>query len=144
MKTVTLTLVLSLLSAYVFAQTPVKMGEVPKAVLKSYYSHNSKGAKDSVWSKQILTIYEVTYVEDGTKYQASYFENGDWIKTINEIPMANVPPMVINQLAQLYPGYTATKAFNELNNDGKFYALEIMRDKDKMLIYFTPSGKFFK
>lgn len=132
-------------AATVSAQTPVKTNEVPPAVLKTYYSQNSKGAKDSLWVKEIITVYKVTYIEDGTRYEAQYFSNGDWIKTWNEIPMDNVPTTVINQLGTLYPGYKATKAYNELNNDGKFYVIDIERGgKDNMSIYFTPSGKFFK
>ncbi len=34
------------------AQTIVKQSEVPKQVLKSYHSHNSKGIKDSIWTKK--------------------------------------------------------------------------------------------
>ena len=126
------------------AQTIVKQSEVPKQVLKSYHSHNSKGIKDSIWTKKTITIYHVNYEEDGYKYQAEYFDNGDWIKTVNEIPVTEVPETVKKLALNMYPGYVITKSYNELNNDGKFYALDIEKDKDKMTIYFTPSGKFFK
>jgi hypothetical protein len=139
-------LVLALIgtTATALAQIPVKTNEVPPAVLKTYYSQNSRGAKDSLWVREIITVYKVSYIDDGTRYEAQYFENGDWIKTFNEVPMEHVPMTVINQLSTLYPGYKVVKTFNELNNDGKFYVLDIEKGKDKMSIYFTPSGKFFK
>lgn len=127
-----------------FAQTPVKINEVPQAVLKNYYIQNSKGAKDSAWSKEMVTIYKVNYIDDGKNFEAQYFASGDWIKTITEIPATEVPLVVSNQLKDLYPNYTIAKSYIELNNDGKFYTLDLVRGKDKITIYFLMSGKFVK
>jgi hypothetical protein len=141
-KLLTLTLILT--SVAVWAQTPLKSNEVPAAVLKNYYLQNSKGAKDSVWIKEQVTIYKVNYIDEGQRYEAQYFANGDWIKTYTEIKQTDLPVGVTNQMMTMYPGYSISKSFIELNNDGKFYVLDLVRGKDAISIYFSMSGKFVK
>jgi len=126
------------------AQTTIKSNDVPPAVLKNYYLQNSKGVKDSVWIKEMVTIYKVNYMDEGQRYEAQYFANGDWIKTYTEIKQTDLPMGVTNQMMNYYPGYSIAKAFIELNNDGKFYVLDLVRGKDSISIYFTMSGKFVK
>lgn len=126
------------------AQSTVAKKDVPAAVVKSYLSQNSKGAQDSVWSKETITVYRVHYIDDGKRYESQYFSDGRWIKTFTEITQAELPPNIISQLPDLYPGSSIKRAYIELNNDGKFYALDLMKNKDEITIYFTPGGKFFR
>lgn len=126
------------------AQTTIKSGDVPPAVLKNYYLQNSRGAKDSVWIKEQVTIYKVNYMDEGQRYEAQYFANGDWIKTYTEIKQMDLPMGVTNQMMTMYPGYTISKSYIELNNDGKFYVLDLVRGKDSITIFFTMSSKFVK
>lgn len=136
-----------ILSAFAFqanAQTPVKVNDVPQSVLKNYYLQNSKGVKDSLWTKEMVTIYKVNYIDEGQTYEAQYFENGDWIRTITEIKQTSLPTVITNQLFSLYPDYKIQKSLIELNNDGKFYTLNLTRGKDAITIYFTMSGRFVK
>ncbi len=118
--------------------------EVPTAVMRSYVSQNSRGALDSVWSRTTVTIYKVNYIDEGKRYEAQYFEDGGWIKTYTEIPQAELLPGIIKQISELYPGHKVAKAYVELNNDGKFYTVDLEKGADKITIYFLMSGKFVK
>lgn len=118
--------------------------EVPTAVMRSYVSQNSRGALDSVWSRTTVTIYKVNYIDEGKRYEAQYFEDGGWIKTYTEIPQTELLPGIIKQISELYPGHKVAKAYVELNNDGKFYTVDLEKGADKITIYFLMSGKFVK
>ncbi len=118
--------------------------EIPNAVVKSYLSQNSKGAQDSVWSKETVTIYKVYFVDDGKRYEAQYVEDGKWIKTFTKVSQIDLLPNITGQIIDLYPDHKIAKSYIELNNDGKFYAIDLEKGKDKITVYFTPSGKFFK
>jgi hypothetical protein len=120
--------------------------DVPPQVLKSYMSQNSKGTLDSVWSKQVMSIYKVNYTDEGRKYEAQYLEDGGWVKTFTEITPGELLPAINNQITQLYPTYKVARAFIELNNEGKFYAVDLLNanGKDKLYVYFLMSGKIVK
>lgn len=118
--------------------------EVPTAVMRSYVSQNSRGALDSVWSRTTVTIYKVNYLDEGKRYEAQYFEDGGWIKTFTEIPQVELLPGIVKQISELYPGHKVAKAYIELNNDGKFYTVDLEKGADKITIYFLMSGKFVK
>lgn len=127
-----------------FAQNTLSKNDVPKAVINSYLSQNSNGAKDSMWSKEEITVYKVHYNDNGQRYEANYFSDGRWIKTYTEIEISALPQNLINQVNAIYPNHKILKAYIELNNDGKFYATDLVQGSDKMTIYFTMAGKFVK
>jgi hypothetical protein len=135
---------LAAISFHASAQTPIKVNDVPQPVLKNYYLQNSKGVKDSLWTKELVSIYKVNYIDEGQTYEAQYFENGEWIRTFTEIKQTSLPTIITNQLFNLYPDYRILKSLIELNNDGKFYTLSLVRGKDAITIYFTMSGRFVK
>jgi hypothetical protein len=130
-------------SSVAFAQS-INKRDVPADVLKSYLSQNSKGALDSSWSKQTITVYKVNYMDDGMKYEAQYFEDGSWIKTITSIPVAELTPAITNQINTMYSGRKVNNAAIELNPEGRFYTVEIGQGAEKMTLYFLSSGKFVK
>lgn len=134
------------ISLTVFSQNTLQKKDVPKAVLDAYFSQTSTGTSDSIWSKENITVYKVNYKDnsDGTAYEAQYLSDGRWIKTISQIELSALPAGVVAKANAMYPKAKTGKAHIELNNDGKFYALDIMQDKSEMTIYFTMSGKFVK
>jgi hypothetical protein len=144
MKQLNLFFIFSVLSVSVFAQMNVAKKDVPSAVVKSYLSQNSKGATDSIWTKETTTIYKVHFVDEGEHYEAHYFADGRWIKTYREIDQLSIPISVTNRAKEMYTDHKIIKAYIELNNDGKFYALDLLKGNDKLTVYFTMGGKFVK
>ncbi len=136
-------LALILASTAIYAQQ-VSRNDLPPAVLRSYLSQNSKGALDSVWSKNIVTIYKVNYIDEGMRYEAQYFEDGRWIKTFTEIPQTDLLKGITNQIIDLYPGHRIKRVTIELNNDGKFYSVDLIKGNDKITLYFLTSGQMVK
>ena len=130
-------------SLIVSAQSIAKK-EVPPAVMRSYLAQNSRGALDSMWTRTTVTIYKVHFMDDGKRYEAQYFEDGSWIKTFTEIAQSDLLPGIITQVNQTYPSFKIERAAIELNNDGKFYAIDLIKGNDKLTIYFLMSGKFVK
>jgi len=144
MKQALFTLSLFLISCAAFAQAPIQKKDVPAEVIKSYLSQNSKGAQDSVWTKETVTIYKVYYMDGGKRYESHYFGDGKWIKTFTEMPTADLLPAITRQVGELYPGHAILKSYIELNNDGKFYAVDLKKNNDEITIYFYTNGKFAK
>lgn len=144
MKQVFFTLSFLFITCAAFAQTPVAKKDVPAEVIKSYLSQNSKGAHDSVWTIETVATYKVHYNDGGKHYESQYFADGRWIKTFTELNQADLMPAIILKANELYPGNTIKKSYVELNNDGKFYVLDIVKDKQEMTIYFYTNGKFAK
>lgn len=135
---------LSLFTIAGFAQNNISKNDVPKAVVNSYLSQNSKGTTDTIWSTETITVYKVHYLDNGQIYEASYFADGRWNKTFTEIEVSTLPAAVVKQVNLIYPNHKIVKACYELNNDGVFYATDLVQGKDMMTVYFTTSGKFVK
>ncbi len=144
MKKLLFVFCLSLVAAFNGYAQQISKKDVPAPIIKSYLSQNSKGVQDSVWSKEVIAIYKVNYMDDGKPYEAQYFEDGRWIKTFTEITQSELHPAIAAQLTQHYPNYKIEKSFIELNNDGKFYAVDLARGKDKLYVYFQMSGKMVR
>jgi hypothetical protein len=131
-----------LLAGTVFSQNNIPKKDVPPEVIRSYVSQNSTGAQDSVWSKETVTVYKVRYSDSGKSYEAQYFGDGKWIRTFTEINTSDLMPAITRQVGELYPGYRIARSCIELNNDGKFYAVDLQKNKDEITVYFYTSGKF--
>jgi hypothetical protein len=143
MNKIVASFLLFLATGSLYAQQVGKQ-DVPPAVLRSYISQNSRGALDSAWSKSIVTIYKVNYVDEGKRYEAQYFEDGKWIKTFTEIPQTDLMKGVTNQIIDLYPNHRIIRVTIELNNDGKFYAVDLAKGNDRITVYFLMSGLLVK
>ncbi|MEI6508233.1 MAG: PepSY-like domain-containing protein [Bacteroidota bacterium] len=123
------------------AQNVVSRNEVPKVVVDAYLSQNSSGATDSNWTKEFITIYKVHYIDNGKHYEAQYFSDGKWIRTQSAIDKSELPMLIINRIKEKYPNGKIITSHIELNNDGKFYAVDIFYGNEKTTSYFTMSGK---
>lgn len=139
-----LAMIFSASTTILAAQTPVKKSEVPDAVVKSYLSQNSNGAKDSVWEKEIITIYKVKHTSENRIYESQYSSDGKWIKTFTMINQDEIPVLVMNQLKTSYPEFTIERSMIELSNNGKMYAIELRKGKDVVLEYFLMNGKVYR
>jgi hypothetical protein len=126
------------------AQQPVKVKEVPEAVKKSYISQNSTGAKDTLWEKQMITIYKVKFMDGNQQYEAQYYEDGKWIKTFTQIAISELPLLAINQLKTTYPEFTITSATIELSEKGRLYAVELKKGKSTIIEYFYSNGSLYR
>lgn len=144
MNKITLAIVLCTSATALFAQTPVKKNEVPEAVIKSYVSQNSNGVKDTVWEKEIITLYKVKHVSDNRLYESQYTSDGKWLKTYTVINQEELPVLVMNQLKTTYPEFTIQRCMIELSNNGKLYAIELRKGKDSVMEYFLMSGKAYR
>jgi hypothetical protein len=60
------------------------------------------------------------------------------------MPISDLMPNITRKVTELYPGHSIVKSYVELNNDGKFYAVDLKKDKDEMTIYFYTDGRFAK
>lgn len=126
------------------AQTAVKKSDVPDPVVKAYLSQNSNGGNDTIWEKEIVTIYKVKHREGNRQYESQYHSDGSWIKTYTVIGTDELPVLVVNQLRTSYPEYTISKATIELSGNGKLYAVELRKGKDVIMEYFLMNGKLYR
>ena len=103
-------ILLSFITATGFAQNTISRNEVPKPVIQSYISQNSNGITDSIWSKEVISIYKVQYNDNGQRYEANYFSDGRWIKTYTEIELSALPINIVKQVNIIYPNHKIVKA----------------------------------
>ncbi|MCU0423732.1 MAG: PepSY-like domain-containing protein [Bacteroidia bacterium] len=144
MKYITLLILSFIVGGQLQAQQPVKVKEVPEAVKKSYISQNSTGAKDTLWEKQMITIYKVKFMDGNQQYEAQYYEDGKWIKTFTQIAISELPLLAINQLKTTYPEFTITSATIELSEKGRLYAVELKKGKSTIIEYFYSNGSLYR
>lgn len=144
MKYITLLILSLIVGGQLQAQQPVKVKEVPEAVKKSYISQNSTGAKDTLWEKQMITIYKVKFMDGNQQYEAQYYEDGKWIKTFTQIAISELPLLAINQLKTTYPEFTITSATIELSEKGRLYAVELKKGKSTIIEYFYSNGSLYR
>lgn len=139
-----LTLILSAASTAVFAQVQVKKNEVPEAVVKAYLNQNSKGAQDTTWEKEVISIYKVKFMDENRQYESQYSSDGQWIKTHTKISQDELPMLAMNHLKATYPEFAIKQCSIVLNNNGKLYVVELQKGKNTITEQFLMSGKVFR
>lgn len=126
------------------AQTPVKKSEVPPPVIKAYLSQNSQGSNDTIWEKEVISIYKVKFVDAGKTYISEFYSDGSWIKTYTVISADELPMLAMNHIKAEYPAYAIQRCLIELNNNGKLYVVEMSQGKGTIREQFYMSGKLFR
>jgi len=144
MKKLNLLILLLAASPLAFAQTKLTQNQVPKAVHQSYLSQNAEGKKNPSWSKDKNGVYKVTFKDECKLWESQYKANGSWVKTYTTIGYNEVLPNIKSQVTKLYPDAKVKSSRIELNNEGKFYIVELTDKKQVKSIWFTPSGKLYK
>lgn len=144
MNKILLTLILSAASTALFAQIKVKKSEVPDAVVKAYLTQNSNGTKDTLWEKEVISIYKVKFMEDNRVYESQYSSDGQWIKTYTTITQDELPMLAMNHLRTTYPEFSIKQCTIVLNNNGKLYMVDLQKGNNVITEQFLMSGKVFR
>ncbi|MBW7844448.1 MAG: hypothetical protein H3C45_02140 [Bacteroidia bacterium] len=125
-------------------KSTVNKKNIPEAVLKAYSTQNSAGALDTLWETEYIPIYKVKHIENERESIWEYSAKGDWIRTYTNIGIDELPLLVINQIQTSYPGYTIKTAQIELSNNGKMYAIILVKNAQEITKYFLMSGKLYR
>jgi hypothetical protein len=116
----------------------------PPDQVKKSFEMNYSTIKNPNWEKQEIVVYKATYMDNGVAYETYYTSEGQWLRTYNAIRETELPVQITNQLTTIYKAFQIARTGMELNNEGKFYLVQLENGKDRMTLYFNMSGKLVK
>lgn len=135
-------ILMALISLSAFGQE-LKESEVPKEVRECFRAkYPDVYVYEWEWKRKKM-IYEAEFIMKGSKYEATFTKEGEWIKTERDIKKADLPQKVWDGLSQTE--YAAWKVDDiEEHSTPKYelvYEIEVKSKKRKVLLYFLPNGK---
>ena len=113
------------------------------AAIKTAFAAKFPTANTIKWQKESATEYEANFVVEGVEMSANFAEDGTWLETEKEIPLAELPQSVKDDLAIRYKGCVIKEAtFIETAKKGNIFEAEIVFNKKKMEAMYDAAGKF--
>lgn len=86
--------------SFSFAQKKVKAGKVPQEVMKNY-NLKFPSVKKVIWRKYDV-LYEAQVFIGKKVYFATFEGTGNWVETMNEIKVSEIPAEVIAAIKELF------------------------------------------
>jgi len=141
MKNMILFVAFTMLTAPIFAQDhEVQNDDIPAAV-KQAFQNKYPGKAVIKWEKSGKNL-EAEFKVDGTKYEAGFDYQGNWIETEYEVKMKDIPQPVKD--AWKKTDYTTWKILStkhvETPNQPNLYQYEVKKGKQTVELQFTPDG----
>ena len=119
----------------------ISTDKVPAAVTKSFKEKfpNVEGAK---WEMEKTGEYEATFKMNKEEASANFDKDGKWMETEMEIEVSNLPAAVQQTVAKQFADYKIKEAEQtETPEKGKFYEVEIQKEKVRMEVSFAADGE---
>lgn len=137
MKTLMMTALFSGLSTML-------LGQNPPSTVKDAFQLKFPNAQSVKWEMEHETEWEAEFKLDGTKYSASFSNEGAWKETEHEVAESSLPSAVKNTLKNEFTGYKIEEA--EMIETPKFsgYELELEKGESTWEVVITADGKVLK
>ncbi len=131
-------LLIGFLATGLFAQK-ISSSQVPSSILKDF-SNKFTEAKKVKWVKE-ENNYEVEFTLNGKGKDVTYDTIGNWVETLSEIPLGELPPTVIDSIKRLFQNCTITGAarIDQISN-AALYEAEIKFNGKKSIATFDSNG----
>lgn len=112
----------------------------PDAV-KETFQKKYPGENDPDWHTDANGNWEANFKIKGEKYRADFLPNGDWVETENSIKDSELPKVIQDKIAELYPDREITEVERvESASKGLFYDVEFKQKGKNMDVEFDANG----
>lgn len=85
-------------------------------------------------------LFEVEIRHDSHIKDVYFDQNDEWVYTIWDVKVLNLPDAVKSGVEKAYPGYRIDDADFVQRADGEFYKLEIEKGEFEKTVYALPNG----
>ena len=124
----------------------LKESEVPTAVTATFKKlHPDTYVHEWEYSRKNQQ-YEAEFILKGTRYEAYFTRDGQWLRTERDIMKADLPQEVLAGLAKTE--YAAWKIDDVEEHQSPehalFYEIEVEQGKQEVYLYFLPDGKLIR
>jgi hypothetical protein len=138
MKKLTILLLSGIITSGLFAQK-ISSSQVPYLILKDFKSkyHDTKRVK---WIKEEKN-YEAEFMINGKTIDVTYDTIGNWVETLSEIPLSELPSTIVDAINKLFQNCKITSAarLDQYRADA-FYEAEIRFKGKKSIATFDTKG----
>lgn len=135
------TIFIFILSQGAIAGQHNRSGKVPAAV-KEKFLLMFPAAKETTWKKEDNNDYEASFKNKSSIISASFTKDGKWLKTETVIQVRMLPHAVIFSIKKKFADYVIKEARRMENTEGNTcYKVELKKEKKKVNVIFTPTGK---
>jgi hypothetical protein len=138
-----LLLVISVLVTISFMACGQTNTNVPEKV-KTTFSEKFPDTKKVKWDKEEGEGWEAEFKMNGTKYSATFNEDGEWLETEHEVDFNKVPPIVKATLEIEFTDYKVEKSEISETADGKVYEFDLEKNKSEVEVAIDLNGKIVK
>jgi hypothetical protein len=131
-------LIIGFISTGLFAQK-ISSSQVPLSILKDFNSKFST-AKKVKWVKEEKN-YEVEFILNGKGIDVTYDTIGNWVETLSEIALVELPATVIDSINRLFQNCTITSAarIDQISSEA-LYEAEIKFNGKRSVATFDSNG----
>ena len=122
----------------------VSFAGTPPAAVQKAFSQKFPAATNVKWGKENAKEWEGEFKINSTKLSANFSDNGTWLETETEIPLSQLPPIVVSSINEQYPDWEIVGADKiERSKDGILYEADIKSGIKKKEVLLKSNGIFF-
>jgi uncharacterized membrane protein YkoI len=127
------------------ATNRVTIDQVPPKVREAIEKMTAGGVIEEIQAEEDkVFIYEVEYEKDGRKYEASFDEDGEVVKTEEHFELHEVPAAVRDTIEQVTVGGFIREIEKETESDRMFYEVKFEKDGKMQEIEISKDGEIIK
>ena len=117
---------------------------VPASVI-SAFEKTFPGSKPKSWEQEKYGLYEAEFVMEGKPASATFNANGLLMRTEKRMPVAEMPPDIIEHARKLYPEYKISECAVITTPDEKLmYEVEIALRKERKSLIFSENNEYMR
>lgn len=118
--------------------------EVPDNIYSAFGNKYPEIAYDSIqWSKN-KTFYIADFVNVGKKTKAYYNQLGEWVRSVTELPLKELPLRINKYLRRHYPTSPVIRSVLLEDEKGISYEVLLKRKNENQQLSFSQQGKYLK
>jgi len=143
MRMKNLFLIISVLVTINFMACGQPNTNVPQKVKNAFFE-KFPDIKKLKWDKENDEGWEAEFKMNGTKYSATFNDEGEWLETEYEINFNEVPPIVKATLDIEFKDYKVEESEVSETANGKVYEFELEKNKTEVEVAIDVKGKVIK
>lgn len=135
---------LLLISVFLFSSCVLLAGTPPETVLKAF-KQKFPDATNVKWGKESKTEWEASFMISNVNTSANFSVSGAWLETEKEIPVTNIPAVIVSEIQKADKnGKIVGASVIENSKSETIYEADVKSGIKRREVLYKPDGTIIK